>query len=362
MKRVVVSVTNDLVTDQRVFKVCKTLNKNGYDIFLIGRKLKESLPLTRPYKTKRIQLLFNKGPLFYAEYNIRLFFLLLFTKKDILVSNDLDTLLPNHLIGRLSNTPVVFDSHELFSETPAVQYRGVQNVWRFLEKILIPHQKYFITVSDSIANWFRMSYNNLPIVIRNLPNKSDQEIQNSDNYILYQGALNSGRGLLSLIESMLYLDGVILKIAGKGPFEKKVKEKTKTLGIESRIEFLGNLNPKDLKEITSKAILGLSLEEDLGLSYKYSLPNKLFDYIQCKIPVVGTYLPEIAKIISEYEIGEIISSHNPKDLATSIQKVLDNGRNSYLPALNKASEELIWENQEEQLLQLFNSINASQIQ
>ena len=115
MKRILISVTNDLATDQRVHKVCETLQEFGFEILLIGRKLPNSLPVNRNYKTTRMNLIFNKGFLFYTEYNLRLFLKLLFTKKDILLANDLDTLLPNFLISRIQNTKLVYDSHELFT-------------------------------------------------------------------------------------------------------------------------------------------------------------------------------------------------------------------------------------------------------
>ena len=101
MKRIIVSVTNDLVTDQRVDKTCDVLTEIGFEVILVGRKLKNSLPIHRKYSTKRFRLVFNKGILFYAEYNTRLFLFLLFSRKSFLFSNDLDTLLPNYLISKI---------------------------------------------------------------------------------------------------------------------------------------------------------------------------------------------------------------------------------------------------------------------
>ncbi|MCA1760901.1 MAG: hypothetical protein LC658_14130, partial [Bacteroidales bacterium] len=118
-KRIIVSVTSDLVSDNRVHKTCTTLGEMGFEVLLVGRKLAGSQPLSpRNYQTKRIKLFFNKGPLFYACFNFRLFCLLLFSKCDLLLSNDLDTLPANFLASKLKNKPLVYDSHEFFTEVP----------------------------------------------------------------------------------------------------------------------------------------------------------------------------------------------------------------------------------------------------
>jgi len=154
LPKIIISVSNNLITDQRVSKVCNSLYKNGFDILLIGRPfpLKKTLLIDRPYKTKFIPLLFNKGVLFYAEYNIRLFFILLFLKKDILLANDLDTLLPNFLVSKIQRTKLVFDSHELFSEIPEIVDKPfVKKVWLCLEAFIIPKLKNNYTVCKSIS-------------------------------------------------------------------------------------------------------------------------------------------------------------------------------------------------------------------
>jgi len=357
LKRILVSVTNDLVTDQRVHKVCTTLTKMNFDILLIGRKLKNSKPLTRKYKTYRFKLLFNKGFLFYAEYNFRLFFILLFSKKDILLANDLDTLLPNYLISRISKSKLVYDSHELFTELPSVQGRFSQKVWRILEKWLIPKQKHFFTVSDSIAIWYEDKYGIKPLVLKNLPKHNNISFDESQNkYILYQGALNFGRGLLALIEAMQTIENITLKIAGSGPFKSKIQKKIIQYKVQDKVELLGNIDPEKLLFITQNATLGISIEEDFGLSYRYALPNKLFDYIQAKTPVVATFLPEIKKVVETYKIGEIIEDHSPQNIDKAINKILQNGKSFYKPQLEIASKELIWEKQEDILMSTFRNI------
>ena len=358
MKRVIVSVTNDLTTDQRVHKVCTTLFENNFEILLIGRKLKDSLPINRNYKTKRIRLLFNKGFLFYVEFNLRLFFLLVYYRSSILLSNDLDTLLPNFLISKLMKKDLVFDSHELFSELPSIKGRYSQVVWKKLESFLIPKLKFVFTVSRSIAKWYKKTYHINSVVIKNLPHYVIAEkVLSNESYIIYQGALNKGRGLITLIKAMSFVKTSIkLKIVGSGPFKEKILNEINVNNLVDRIEIMGVIEPEKLVSITQKAQLGVSLEEDLGLSYRYSLPNKLFDYIQARIPVVTTYLPETKNVVNTYGVGEIIKSHNPKDIAFAIENVLSNGKDFYTANLNKASIELNWKTQEKEILDIFNNI------
>ena len=106
MPRAIVSVTNDLSTDNRVHRTCTVLRELGYEVLLVGRMLPGSQPVQRPYATRRMRLLFRRGALFYAEYNLRLFGLLLFAKAELLVANDLDTLLANRLVARLRGRDV----------------------------------------------------------------------------------------------------------------------------------------------------------------------------------------------------------------------------------------------------------------
>ena len=360
MKRVIVSVTNDISTDQRVAKVCATLMQNNFKVLLIGRKLKSSIPLKRAYKTKRFNLLFNTGFLFYAEYNLRLFCYLLFTKKDLLLANDLDTLLPNYLISMLQNTKIVFDSHELFPEISELVHRPkVKKVWLALEKYILPKLKNNYTVCTSIAEFYKNKYQTNFETIKNLPTKKGIEkgvfsFDTADKkIILYQGALNIGRGIELMIETMPFLENHLLVLIGSGDISKTLKDKVFEEALGNKVFFLGKISPKELHKLTPLADLGLSLEEDLGLNYRFALPNKIFDYIQGEVPVLVSNLPEMSEVISEYKVGEIVKNRTPEKLAKQIKEVLEK---NYTKELKLAKTTLIWEQQEAKLIAIFNNL------
>jgi glycosyltransferase involved in cell wall biosynthesis len=357
LKRIIVSVTNDLYTDQRVSKVCSTLNNAGYDILLIGRKLKNSHQLNRNYKTKRIKLLFNKSALFFAEYNLRLFFILLFSKKDILLSNDLDSLPANYLVSFIQNKKIVYDSHELFPEIPEIAHRPfVKKCWTTLEKWILPQLKNNYTVCDSIANFYNNKYKTNFETIINLPNKKNSKLSEfpfnvtNKKIIIYQGAVNIGRGLELMIKAMKHLNNSLFIIIGDGDILSNLKKEVTKEKLNDKIYFLGKVSPEKLHTLTPLANLGLSIEEDLGLNYRFALPNKIFDYLQAEVPILVSDLPEMRQVVSDYKVGEIIKNRNPKDIANQIENILEKDFSSKIQI---AKSELIWENQEEKLLSIF---------
>ncbi|WP_295812767.1 glycosyltransferase [uncultured Apibacter sp.] len=366
-KKVLVSVINNISTDQRVEKVCNSLFKKGYEIFIIGTNLYGLPTLKRPYPTHRFNLVFQKKFLLFSEFNLKLFWHILFRsdKNTILLANDLDSLLPNYLVSKIKSIPLVFDSHEIYSELPSVQGRFSQKIWKKLERYIIPKIKHFYTVSEGYADFFEKNYGNRPIVIKNVPlinTKPNKELHITINLpknphnkkiLLYQGVINFSRGIDKMIEAMKFVDNIQFWIIGDGSLRKKYENYTNELNLENKVYFLGEIPSEQLKLITPMADLGLSLEEDRGLSYRYALPNKLFDYIHAKIPVLGTYLPEIKKVIDKDQIGEVISKHSAREISEKINLIIAKGKSYYLDNLDKASEKYNWEAQEANLLNIF---------
>lgn len=359
--KVIVSVFNNLYTDQRVEKVCQSLSSNGYDIQLIGNSWGGLPDMERNYSFSRIFLNAKVLRYAYIEFQWKLYKELLkkADKNSILLANDLDSILPNYLVSKKLGIPLVFDSHEIFTEMPALQGRFTRKIWRRLERGIVPNLKYMMTASESYADWFAKTYvidrpitvQNFPVYIENPPHQAETA---STKVILYQGVINPSRGLDKVISAMSVIENAELWIAGDGPKKVEYENLTKTLGLENKVKFLGKLLPIDLRKITKIADVGLSIEENNGLSYYYSMPNKVSDYIQARIPVIVSDFPEMRKVIDRFQTGEKINDHS--QLVEKIDIVLKNGKSFYRDALNNAASELCWEKEEPKLLQLFKKV------
>ncbi|MCQ2302193.1 MAG: glycosyltransferase [Bacteroidales bacterium] len=367
MKRVIVSVINDLVTDQRVNKSCLTLQKAGYEVLLVGRKQRKSPPMDeRPYASHRMKLLFEKGPCFYAEYNIRLFFFLLFHRANLLLSNDLDTILPNFFVSRLKGINMIYDSHEYFTETPELIHRPkVQRVWKRIEEFAVPKLGEMITVCDSIADLFREKYGVKVHVIRNIPpqkalppkgDKAELGLPLDKHLLVLQGSgINIQRGAEELVQAMQYLDDCHLMIIGGGDVLPILKQMVVDLNIADRVRFLPRMSYANMMAYTQNAELGFCLDKDTNLNYRFSLPNKLFDFIQAGVPIVASHLTEIEKIIRRCDIGVFIENHDPKTIAATIQDALSDAERygKWKQNLTVAAQDLRWENEEKVLLAIY---------
>jgi glycosyltransferase involved in cell wall biosynthesis len=357
-KKLFVAVTNDISTDYRVHKVCSYLSQKNFDIEVFGRLLPNTIFVEKAYKITRKKLFFNHNFLFYTEYNIRLFCYLFFKKFDYILANDLDTLPACFFISKLKKVALVYDSHELFSEGPELQGRKfVQSFWQKLEDFFLPKIKNSYTVSQSIADFYQRKYQNSMGVIRNIPLKDDfmvlEEVvfPTKNKTILYQGVLNPGRGIKPMIQALKFIDNLDVIIIGYGKVEAELKQFVATEKMTDRVFFLGRIPREKLFNYTKKATLGMVLEEPLGLSFQYSLPNKLFDYIHAEVPIVAGNLPEISRIIDEFQIGVKVDNYQPETIAACINALLNDEKKLALLKQNQkiAKEVLCWEIEQKKL-------------
>ncbi len=355
--RVAFSVTNCICFDQRVMKIAGTLEKLDCRITIIGRRLGKCCDEDLvPFRTKRFRMIFRRGFLFYKFFNLRLFFYLLFHRYDILVANDLDTLLPNYLVSRLKKISLAYDSHEYFTGVPELNGRPfVRNIWKKLESAIFPHLKYVMTVSDSVAEQYFKEYGIIPDVVRNCSPDSSSSIsftkhelgipENHFLLVFQGGGINIDKGGEELIDAVKLLENVSLLILGSGDVLPALKTKAEVSGLSDRIRFFPKMQWKEMIRYTRSADAGLSLEKDTNLNYRFSLPNKLFDYISAGIPVIAGDLPEISRIINNYKCGIIVPAITPEEIRKAIVRIRDDSAllNKLRQNSVNASGSLNWE-------------------
>lgn len=333
---VIVSVINDLNTDQRVHKICSFIENQGYEVLLVGRVLRSSQKMeARSYQTKRFRMFFEKGALFYAWFNFRLFWFLLFHRSTILVANDLDTLLPNYLVSRIKRTKLIYDSHEYFTEVPELISRPkVKAVWEKIERFIFPKLQFVSTVNDSIAQKYKEKYGLTLKVVRNVSprwkpsvvkTKQELGIPEGKPVLIMQGAgLNVDRGVEEAIRMMPLLKNAVLIVVGDGDIIPAMKKLVSAEKWNDLVLFFGKRPYQELLQFTQQSDLGLSFDQPTNPNYLFSLPNKVFDYIHTSTPILCSNVVEVSKLVKKYQVGEVINDFEPRSLAQRVQQILDN--------------------------------------
>lgn len=360
LKKIYFTVTNDLTYDQRMHRICSSLADAGFDVVLIGRKLPNSMPLgKKTFNQLLLNCWFPKGKLFYIEFNLRLFFYLLFKKANAICAIDLDTILPCLLISQIKKIPRVYDAHELFCEMKEVVTRPfIYKCWKFVEWLSVPKFKKGYTVSNLIADELRNLYKVEYEVIRNMPVLSELlQPEQKEKYILYQGAVNEGRSFETLIPAMKDVHCKLI-ICGDGNFMQQAKDLVKKNALEEKVVFKGMIAPDELKKYTQGAYIGITLFENKGKSNYFSLANRFFDYINGGIPQLCVEFPVYKEINKEYKVALLIDDLSPECISQSLNNLLDNDVLYYELKNNcmKAREIFNWQHEEKKLIHFFNQL------
>lgn len=362
-RRVIFTVINDLTYDQRMNRICSSLAEHDYDVLLVGRKLKSSIPLeTKSYQQQRLSLLLTNGKLFYLEYNLRLFFFLLFKKFDIICGIDLDTILPGYFISKLTGKKCVYDAHEIFSEVPEVIRRpATQKIWKWVEKFSARRISNCYTVSEGVAEYFFQSYGRKFEVIKNVPLKitlpNESKTTGDLPKILYQGAINEGRGIEAMIEAMKEIQGTLV-LAGDGDLTLQLKKQVNEWKMSDKIIFTGKKKLDELQTLALEATIGINLLQNKGLNYYYSLANKFFDYVQSGLPQITMNFPEYKKMNSQFEVAILVNDLKKETIIDAVNKLLHEKDFYFRLRENclRAREEWNWEKEEQKLLSFYQQL------
>jgi glycosyltransferase involved in cell wall biosynthesis len=374
--KALIAVISDLATDMRVRKHASLLAEMGFDVTLIGRKSAGTDDIhILPGKSVRLNVPFRRGPFMYLTYNLMLMFQLFLRKADIYVSNDLDTLLPCFAASRLFSKPLVYDAHEYFTGQYGLPERKFRHrVWKRLEKWILPEISHMMTVSESIASLYHKEYGVNPVVIRNLAPAADHIMpadrsgivdREDDLLVVFQGAgINPGRGAVELIDAMTLTDGVTLLIIGSGDIIRDIRRRVSERGLEDKVKLVPRMPWEQMMGYTMCCDAGLSLDTDTCLNQRFSLPNKLFDYIAAGIPVVVSPLPEVSAVVNTFRCGIVMDEMTPEAISGALTALRDNALllESLKNGATEARKELTWATDKKKEQELFQSVIKKNVQ
>ena len=362
MTKIIFTVTNDLSYDQRMHRIAGCLAENGFEVTLIGVNRPKSIKLlTRKFAQLRLNCFAQIGPLFYIEYNLRLFIYLLFVKTNIICAIDLDTILPCLLASKLRNKQRVYDAHEYFTEQKEVRTRpNILKIWKQIEAFAVPKFPKGYTVNSHLGKLFNENYEVTYQIVRNISFK--YPLENNDNeyvnkFILYQGAVNEGRCFEELIPAMKWVNATLI-IAGTGNFYTQVEELIRYFKLEHKIILKGAIPPNELKLLTQEAYIGVTLFETNGVNQYYSLANRFFDYMMAGTPQICVNYPMYQEINQEHGFAYMIENTHPFTIGDALNNLLQDDvlYSELRKNCIKARDLLNWQTESHQLIKFYRTL------
>jgi len=368
IKRVIFAVYDDLHHEYRGFKTAGSFSKAGCDVMVFGIRY-DNVKLMGWDEIHNIRIRIVKNfplGLNMILFWFRLFFMLMKNNCDLIYCHDIFPLFPVYLASKLKGLPYIYDAHEFWHGNSQVENRPITKYfWTTYEKLFIKPARSVITVSEPIARELERIYSIKEVgVFTNLPLKknipSDIEIlhnslgiNKSKKIVLYQGHFLVNNGLDTVIKAFRQVnESAVLVLIGSGSEKEKLQDLCVELKLQDRIFFTGPFPHDELIKYTACAYLGLCLIRNFGKSYYYSTPNKMFEFIQAHIPQVSSDFPEMSRFVKGYEVGEVIDPENAELISGTINKLLEDvsGYRKYKTNCIRASEELVWENIESDMI------------
>ncbi|RIW31892.1 glycosyltransferase [Bacillus salacetis] len=290
-------------------------------------------------------------------------------KYDIYHANDLNTLPQAYISAKLRSKKkkLVYDSHEV--QTSRTGYNSP--IYGMMEKFFIKRIDTMIVENDTRAKFNEELYGFYPNVVHNYPfrrenltaNKIDMHrllgLKEDEKILLYQGGVQTGRGLENLIEAFPEFKEGTLVFIGDGKIKQKLQEMVSRRGLEDKIKFIPKVPLDELHRYTPNAYLGFQVLNNVCFNHYSASSNKLFEYMMSGVPSVACSFPEIRKVIEEEKVGVCVDSHDPEDIARGVNYLLDNPdvREEMSKHSIEAKDKYNWEEEKEIFLNIYKKIS-----
>ena len=357
-----------IVHESRIEKIARTLinEKTFNSIIILGiwkKGLKRSQKLHSGIKIIRVKNYFSFLPYFLRKFfdlvGLMFFCLFRFTKVDVVNCHSLNCLFIGVILKIIKGVKLIYDTHEL--ETERNGLTGIRKVFsKKIEKLFIGYCDHIFVVGDKINRWYKHHYklkNNVITTIFNFPNlvnKSktqsiDIRVQNKIPYnrliFVYVGLMIKGRGLEELITAFNQSFHHLVLI-GYGPRWTKLEKKTRKI---NNIHVNEPLDQKHLLMFIKSADVGIFSPFNIrSLSYKYCMPNKIFEYMHAQLPIIVSSLDEVVTHINKNKIGWVVNSEE------ELKKLIINIKPSHIinkkKNILKVQKKYTWESQKDKLI------------
>ena len=361
-KKVCIAFLGNALHDSRITNLKNSLKNDNCSVSVISF---DWFITSQDYRDDEVAV-FNltKGSfslIFYLQFAFILLYELLKSRADIYFAEDLYTLPFVTVIAKIRHAKIYYNSRELYSCLGGLRNRPrLQALISAIEKVFIKKVDLVITTGEMDSAFLEKLYGiRNTLVIRNIPllqtatSKVDfrkkYNLPNEMNILLYQGVLLEGRGIVPVLNAMTKIQHVALIILGDGQQKINFQKLAEELKVADRVFFEGTVSQKELINYTAGGDIGLSLIENISVSYYHALPNKMFEYIMAGLPVLASDLPQMKKIIDTYQVGECIKIEDEDIIVTTLNDWINNpGKlETYRVNCAKAAEELNWQKEYE---------------
>ncbi|MGN7330763.1 glycosyltransferase [Bacillus altitudinis] len=289
---------------------------------------------------------------------------------DIYHSNDLNTLPQGVICAKFklfNRKKLIYDSHEV--QTSRTGYDS--KLYGKMESFLLKFVDQMIVENHTRAKYNEDLYGFYPKVVHNYPFVQKKEIEKIDLHeilniskdekiLLYQGGIQTGRGLENLVKAAPNFEEGILVFIGDGRIKESLMQLTEDMKLTDRVKFLQKVPLKDLPRYTKNAYLGFQVLNNVCFNHYSASSNKLFEYIMAGVPVIACDFPEIKKVVSSENIGVVVDSHDPISIAAGVNKLVLNPelRHQYSENCQQARLKYNWEQEKKSLLKVYGQIQS----